>query len=118
MDAKELLQDIIATYKKFGWKLHRILMRPETHASLDFAEVEGIPIETSRIDALWFNRPSLGGRQAWELRLLAETQYALFETFAPDDPEDQQKEMRRELEQKLYEMFFARPRGNGAQVKS
>ncbi len=108
MDTKELLQDIVATYKKFGWKLHRILMRPETRAQIDFADVEGIPIDESRIDALWFTRSSLGGRQACELRLLAETPYALFETFAPDDPEDNQKDVRRELEQKLYETFFVR----------
>jgi hypothetical protein len=50
---------------------------------------------------LWFARPSNNNRTAWELRLLAETQYALFETFEADETEEQREEMRLEMEARL-----------------
>ena len=46
-------------------------------------------------------RPSHQQREAWELRLLSETQYALFETFEADETEEQREEMRQEMEARL-----------------
>jgi hypothetical protein len=50
---------------------------------------------------LWFSRPSHAGREAWELRLVSETPYALFETFEPDEAEYERVELRREMEARL-----------------
>ncbi len=58
-------------------------------------------MEESSIDALWFSRPSYEQREAWELRLLAENPFALFETFEQDETEEQREEMRREMEARL-----------------
>ncbi|MGH9968998.1 MAG: hypothetical protein ACREBG_14515 [Pyrinomonadaceae bacterium] len=96
--------EIIATYQKHGWQLQRLLLRPETRAQLagqDESSLGGWSIEDSTIDALWFSRPSHGKREAWELRLLAEAQYALFETFEADEPEEARQEVRREMEARL-----------------
>ena len=54
-------------------------------------------------DALWFARPSNAGREAWELRLVGETPYALFETFEADEAEEDREEVRREMEARLRE---------------
>jgi hypothetical protein len=113
METSKLLSDIISTYEKYGWKLRRVLLRPETRAQPDFDQVENVPVEEARIDALWFSRPSFGGREAWELRLLAETPYALFETFAPTNSKENQEEVRRQLEERLYETF-APPKSKAA----
>ena len=42
-------------------------------------------------------------REAWELRLIAENPFALFETFEKDETEEQREEMRREMEARLRE---------------
>lgn len=55
-------------------------MCSETRAQVVSSEEEWIEvarIEAAGIDALWFSRASPGKREAWELRLVAETQYAL-----------------------------------------
>ena len=98
--------EIIANYRKHQWELRRVLLRPATRMEiLDAAATifEGAPVEESEIDALWFARPSHAGREAWELRLVAETPYALFETFEPDEPEEEREELRREMEARMRE---------------
>lgn len=58
-------------------------------------------MEEASVDGLWFSRASHNQREAWELRLLAESPFALFETFEHDETEEQREEMRREMEARL-----------------
>jgi hypothetical protein len=106
MDAPDLIQEIIATYQRHGWQLRRVLLRPETRAAL-FAPEEvfvNASIHDAEIDALWFARPSPAGRrEAWELRLIAEQRYALFEAFEADESEAEREEARREMESRMRE---------------
>jgi len=84
--------------------LKSVLMQPSTRAGIiadDAALLDSIRIEEASFDALWFSRPSNQKREAWELRLMAETQYALFETFEADETEEQRDEARREMEARL-----------------
>src|SRR4051812_29001338 len=98
--------EIIANYTRHGWTLRRVLLKPVTREELgsEAATIfEAASLEESEINALWFARPSHAGREAWELRLVAETPYALFETFEPDEPEEEREELRREMEARLRE---------------
>jgi hypothetical protein len=72
---------------------------------------EGAPVTESDFDAMWFRRPSAGGREAWELRLPAEA-YALFELFEPDEPEEDREDVRRELEQKVRDRLSGESRND------
>ncbi len=108
MNQFDLIKEIVGTYEKHGWKLQRLLLRPETRgelpADLAMAPAAGnVAVEESSVDALWFSRPSNDDREAWELRLLAENPFALFETFEEDEPEEQREELRREMEARLRE---------------
>ena len=104
MNPLDLIKEILATYEKHGWRLRRALLRPETRAALTDESWSGeASIEVGEIDALWFSRPSHEGREAWELRLLTENPFALFETFEVDETEEQREEMRREMEARLRE---------------
>lgn len=109
MSARDLIREILGTYQKHGWQVRRVFLRPETRATLDAELVfnslplQDVPIEEGTIDALWFSRPSHEEREAWELRLLAENPFALFETFEKDETEEQREEMRREMEARLRE---------------
>ena len=103
MDTAELMKDIIATYERHGWNLRRVLLRSVTRATV--AEPDGViggiePVE-AEVDALWFSRPSHAQREAWELRLIAEQAYALFELFEADESEEDREAARREMENRM-----------------
>jgi hypothetical protein len=109
MKPGDLIKQTVGTYLKHGWELRRVLLRPETIAMLhaepgyDSLPLSATQIREASIDALWFSRASHEQREAWELRLLAENPFALFETFEADETEEQREEMRWEMEAKLRE---------------
>lgn len=103
MTVSKLAQEIIAAYKKHGWHVRRTLSRPESRGELQSALEPGIPIKEATFDAIWFSRPSFNKREAWELRLVEESPYALFETFAPDMPEEEREALRLEMEERIGE---------------
>lgn len=92
--------ELLATYRKHAWELRGALLQPETLAELGEL-VKDVPVKEAEFDALWFSRPSHNKREAWELRLLAQTQYALFETFEADETEEERGDLRLEMEAKL-----------------
>ena len=101
-----IFMETVATYRKHGWELRSALLQPATRAEFDEQEMEllqGIPVHESPVDALWFSRPSHQKREAWELRLLAQTPYALFETFEQDEQEEDRDDVKREMEARLRE---------------
>jgi hypothetical protein len=114
MSKGKKFDDAHATYTRHGWRLVRVLARPETLPGLradaggDGAQYQGAPVTESDVDAMWFSRPSQGGREAWELRLVADPPYALFELFEPDEPEEDREDVRREMEARLRD--YASPR--------
>lgn len=121
MSRLEKFRDALAIYRKHGWTLVRVLARAETIAELksqgDSSEdsetrtreesetttFEGAEVFESETDAMWFRRAAQGGREAWELRLVGETPYALFELFEPDEEEEDREDVRREMEARLRE---------------
>jgi hypothetical protein len=116
MDRLEQFRETLATYRKHGWQLARALMTTETLDALrreqsvagvaQDAELtfEGAEVRESEFDAMWFRRAAVAGREAWELRLAAET-YALFELFEADEAEEDREDVRRELEARVREMI-------------
>jgi len=107
MNLSELITEIVSVYQKHGWQLRRVMLRPESQAELEngTAALGGVTPAEAEIDALWFSRPSHEQREAWELRLIAENPYALFETFEADEPEEEREDVRREMEARMREHF-------------
>ena len=105
MKSADLFTEITAIYRKHGWKLRRVLLRPETRVELQLPE--NLPVKEATFDALWFSRPSHEDREAWELRLLAQTQYALFETFEADETEEERADVKLEMEARMREYLAA-----------
>ena len=103
MNSAEQFDEIIKRYRTHGWRLARALLSAETRARLNLPEtpLADVSVEEALIDALWFARASHEGREAWELRLVADTPYALFETFEADEMEEDREEMRREMEARM-----------------
>src|ERR1041385_5461632 len=101
MGNADLFTELTATYRKHGWQLRRALLRPETRVELQSLLPDDLLIKEAEFDALWFSRPSHNDREAWELRLLAQTQYALFETFEADETEEERDDVRLEMEARM-----------------
>ena len=101
-----LFMELAATYRKHGWNLRTALLQPATRAEIEGDEANllaNVTVRDAEIDALWFSRPSHNNREAWELRLLAQTPYALFETFEPEETEEERDEVKREMEARMRE---------------
>src|SRR5215211_4138245 len=99
MNKTNLFMELVATYRKHGWELRGALMQPGTLAELQSQEAQllnRVEVKESPVDALWFSRPSSHNRDAWELRLLEQTQYALFEAFEAEETEMEREEVRLE----------------------
>jgi hypothetical protein len=105
MKISDLITEIVGVYEKHGWQLRRALLRSESRAEMEAgtASLDGVTQETTELDALWFSRPSHEQREAWELRLIAENPYALFETFEADESEEEREDVRREMEARMRE---------------
>jgi len=100
MKSADLFMDLVATYHKHGWELRTALLQPATRAVLQEL-LDKVPVKEADFDALWFSRPSHNNREAWELRLLSQTQYALFEAFEPDETEEERADVKLEMEARL-----------------
>lgn len=139
MNRLKKFQDALATYRRHGWRLVRVLARAETleelressrgsadevalvgesfeeaRAGSGAATFEGVAVVESEVDAMWFTRKAAGGREAWELRLVSEPPYALFELFEPDETEEDREDVRREMEARLRE--YAAPRDDAREA--
>lgn len=102
MNPENLFVELVATYRKHGWELRSALLQPSTRAELH-SQLDEVRVKDAEFDALWFSRPSHNNREAWELRLLAQTQYALFETFEADETEEEREDVKLEMEARLRE---------------
>lgn len=110
MDRLAPFRATLATYRQHGWRLERVLMCPATFAEVQLASpptaaaapptFENVPVREASFDAMWFARHAHAGREAWELRLVADSPYALFELFEPDEAEEDREDVRREMEAK------------------
>lgn len=112
MTQLDRLREISALYFKHGWQLRRVLARRELKAEL-LAEASVISAEAeitdAEVDALWFSRPAKGEREAWELRLISDLAYALFETFEADETEDERQDVKLEMEARLRDYAGGSP---------
>lgn len=104
MTAANIAQ-ILSLYKKHGWILRRVLLSDALKKSLSSDNIKSLfgetEIRASEIDAAWFSRPSRGDQEAWELRRLSETPFALFETLDADDDEEIREDALGEIEAKM-----------------
>jgi hypothetical protein len=98
------IAEILSLYKKHGWILRRVLLSEALKKSLPealeplFGAAE---VRDSEIDAAWFSRASKANQEAWELRRLSETPYALLEIFDAEDDEEIREETLFEIESRL-----------------
>ena len=80
--------EIITLYEKHGWKLRRALLSGDERKSLE-ATLNSIDIVESDLSALWFSRRSKPESEAWELRRLTGSPFALVAVVPVDATADE-----------------------------
>ena len=104
MQTNHLINEIISAYQKHGWELKTVLLRPETVGELQDKSYAGNErVQYADVDAIWFSRPSHRRGEAWELRLLSETPYALFHQFEADQPDEQRVQVLKDMEGRMHD---------------
>lgn len=102
--AAQNVREILKQYEKHGWTLRRVLLGDATRRTLA-ASIDGLfggaPVISFEADALWFSRPANGGNEAWELRRLSNSPFALVEVFAEGDDENRREDRRREMQNRI-----------------
>jgi hypothetical protein len=101
----EEIQEILSLYKKHGWNLRRVLLSDGLRVNINEhiqdlfggAEIVSSPF----LNALWFARASGKTGEAWELRHLSETPFALVQVFPGDMTEEAREEIRNEMQTRI-----------------
>lgn len=99
------IKEILSLYAKHGWILRRVLLSDEMRVNLTdtLADLFGAAeIVSAPLNALWFSRASKSG-EAWEIRHLSETPFALVEVFPPETDNEMREERLDELQTRLLE---------------
>jgi hypothetical protein len=98
----DLIASVVAQYRKFGWKLERILLS-NANSELRGRLVSEYPITQildRPVDALWFSRPRKDSI-TWEIRRLTGSPFALLAVFDSKMSEDDRERIIRDLEDQI-----------------
>ena len=108
IDSK-VVKEIVETYRKYDWRLRRILTtadsRPVIEKALD-GRLDYVTVGESNIDAAWFSRLPGFGPVAWEIRYLGGFPFALLEMLDERSPEFE--DMLGDVESRLAEALKAK----------
>jgi hypothetical protein len=91
MIRREELAAILEQYRRHGWEPRRLLFSAEPDTELLTLLPADVERAEAAVDALWFTRRSREGEEAWELRRLTGSPYALVEVIA-DGTDDAERE--------------------------
>jgi hypothetical protein len=103
MNETDLIREISATYRKHGWILRRVLLNQESLEKAGDSLEAGAPITISDVNALLFSRPSGKNGEAWELRLVSQNPFAMFEIINADATDDERNRRLLGMEKRLKE---------------
>ncbi len=98
--------EIIAQYEKHGWKLRRALLSPDSRNMSSQFDGSVVTIDAD-LDALWFSRRSKPENEAWELRRLSSTPFALVTVVPTDSAVDELEASLARIESEMRERTIA-----------
>ena len=110
-DSAELIK-ILEQYMQYGWKLRRAALSVESIQRFGTTLTSYDPeaqIENSPNESLWFSRRSLPDREAWELRRLAGSPFALVTVLEDSSSEDEREEILRDTERRMFDGSHPEP---------
>ena len=103
---------IIEQYAKHDWVIRRVMLSPASIGSLGAKVASTYPdveIVEAANEALWFSRRSLPDREAWELRRLTGSPFALVAVLEDSWSEEEREEVLRETERRMFDGSHPEP---------
>lgn len=98
--------EVIAQYNKHGWTLRRALLSYDSKP--DIPAFDGsVKLIESDLHALWFSRRSEPEREAWELRRLAGSPFALVTVVPTNAAADELEAALAQIETDMRERTIA-----------
>jgi hypothetical protein len=98
-----VISEIIAQYRKHGWIPRRALLSDANKSAL-LKSFDDVEVEFSDLDAIWFSRRSNPDSEAWELRRLTGSPFALIAIIgagmSPDEIESTLEQVADEMRAK------------------
>ena len=102
MSVAAAIGEVIAQYEKHGWKLRRALLSDASEGeSVQFDK--GVDVIRGDMDALWFSRRSQPDTEAWELRRLTGSPFALVAVVPANSSSNELEDALAQVEQDMRE---------------
>ena len=101
----EVLDDIIGQYKSHGWTVRRAVLSNNDSLLLKEHLINahpGVEIHTGIESGIWFSRRSLPDREAWELRRLSGSPFALMAVIEDSMSASDQDTVLHEIEERMF----------------
>lgn len=100
------LTAIIEQYEKHGWKLRRVLLTRGLKDALNnisgvFGDAE---ILVTGQNGLWFSRRSLADQEAWELRRISASPFAVVEVIPDGLSDEERDEILSRAESRMFDL--------------
>jgi hypothetical protein len=106
------IKSIIEQYEKHDWKLRRVMLSPSSVSALgaNLAELQpGVEVIKSASEGLWFSRRTLPDREAWELRRLSGSPFALVAVIEDSLSKDDREDMLSSVESRMFDGSHPEP---------
>ena len=108
----ETIQAVIDQYAKHGWQLRRALLSHDTihrHGEYFQTEYPAAYVTKRESEALWFSRRSLPDREAWELRRLTGSPFALVAILEDSFDDDEREAVLEATERRMFDGSHPEP---------
>lgn len=106
------ISEIVDQYSRHGWALRRALLSSPSIAAFG-AELaskhSGLEISESASEALWFSRRSHPDREAWELRRLSGSPFALVTNVENSLGDDEREELLTDTFRRMFDGSHPEP---------
>jgi hypothetical protein len=103
---------VISQYAGHGWRLRRALLSRDSIGKLwsSFESEHGdVSLTVSDDEALWFSRRSLPDREAWELRRLSGSPFALVAVLEDSLDDDEREAVLKATERRMFDGSHPEP---------
>lgn len=103
---------LVKQYEKHGWQIRRLLVASEElRSAVSSLKASGVVFEVveSDKDAVWFSRRSQEGREAWELRRLSGSPFALVAVIEDSSSEEERRAVLSETEDRMFDGSHKEP---------
>ena len=105
------ITSIIERYAKHDWVARRVMLSPGLIAVLgaELTTYADVQIIESANEGIWFSRRTLPDREAWELRRLSGSPFALVAVLEDDLSEDERKDILSSVEHRMFDGSHPEP---------